>query len=136
MNSPTPDYQQGETVARRKARHKARPEDLMMGELQTHYERLCRVGNVDFWKVFLSAGWQVFLGAFIGAAVANAAALVLAPLGTAGLCTFIGWVAVKDTEAETVKGIRTDYKRDILDSYEIVEGDEIAKKSEAPELTS
>jgi hypothetical protein len=124
--SSSPDYKPGETVARRKARHKARPEDLMMGELQTHYERLCRVGNVDFWKVLFSAAWQVLLGGFIGAAVASAPALVLVPLGIAAFCTFLGWIAIKDTEAETVKGIRVDYKRDILDSYEIVDGEDVA----------
>jgi hypothetical protein len=129
-----PDYKPGETVARRKARHKAHPEDLMMGELQTHYERLCRVGNVDFWKVLLSAAWQVFLGGFIGAAIASAPAVVLLPLGAAALCTFVGWIAVRDTEAETVKGIRADYKRDILDSYEIVDGTETVRQK--PDSTS
>jgi hypothetical protein len=127
--APPPDYKPGETIARRKARHKAEPKDLMMGELQTHYERLCRVGNVDFWKLLFSAAWQVFVGGFIGAAVASAPALVLLPLGVAALCTFVGWIAVKDTEAETVKGIRADYKRDILDSYEIIDGEDALPKT-------
>ena len=92
-----------------------------MGELQTHYERLCRVGNVDLWKVLFSGGWQALLGAFIGAAIAHADAVVLWPLGVGAGLTFIAWIAVRDTESETVEGIRQDYKRDILDSYEMVE---------------
>jgi hypothetical protein len=98
----------------------------MMGELHSHYERLCRVGNVDFWKLLFSAAWQVLLGGFIGAAIASATSPVLVPLGIAALCTFVGWIAIKDTEAETVKGIRVDYKRDILDSYEIIDGEELS----------
>jgi hypothetical protein len=126
---PPPDYQPGETIVRRKARYKAKPMDLMMGELQAHYERLCRVGNVDFWKLLFSAAWQVFAGGFIGAALASAPAFVLLPLGVAALCTFVGWIAVKDTEAETIKGIRADYKRDILDSYEIIGGEDVLPKA-------
>jgi hypothetical protein len=93
----------------------------MIGELRTHYERLCRVGNVDLWKVLFSGSWQVLAGAFIGAAVAESSAQVLTPIGVAAGVAFVAWVAIRDTESETVKGIREDYKRDILDSFEVVE---------------
>jgi uncharacterized membrane protein YccF (DUF307 family) len=92
----------------------------MMGELQAHYDRLCRVGNVDLWKVLFGGGWQVLIGAFIGAAIASAAAIILVPLGVASVLSFLAWLAIKDTEAETVGAIRSDYKKDILDSFDLV----------------
>ncbi len=107
--------------ARRKPGHIAPAEDLSMGELRTHYNRLCRVGNVAFWKLLFSGGWQAFAGAFIGGAIAHASQALLVALAVATVGCFLGWVAVRDTEAESVKAIREDYKTDILDSIELVE---------------
>jgi hypothetical protein len=117
--SPTP-----KSTYKRKTKHTAAPTELMMGELKTHYDRLCRVGNVDFWKVLFAGGWQALAGAFIGAAIASASAIVLLPLGVGTGFSFIAWVAVRDTEAETVSAIRSDYKRDILDSFDLVPEDQ------------
>ena len=88
-----------------------------MGELETHYKRLCRVGEENLWKKGFGLLAVVLLGVVVGAALAGpgwtwevktAAALTV----LAGL----GWKGMAETETEGIKAIRDDYKEDILDS--------------------
>jgi len=88
-----------------------------MGELETHYKRLCRVGEENLWKRGFGLLAVVLLGVVVGAALAGpgwtwevkaAAALTV----LAGL----GWKGMAETESEGIKAIRDDYKEDILDS--------------------
>jgi hypothetical protein len=88
-----------------------------VGELETHYKRLCRVNDENLWKKGFGLLAVVLMGGVVGAALAGpgwtwevkaAAALTL----LAGL----GWKGIAETESEGLQAIRDDYKEDILDS--------------------
>lgn len=110
------------TIVRRKAQHTANPEDLMIGELRTHYKRLCRVGHADLWRRLFSGTAALLAGGVVGAILAGPG-WTTEVKGAATLAIFSGiaWLAIQDTDAESIGGIREDYKRDILDSFEMVE---------------
>jgi hypothetical protein len=88
-----------------------------MGELETHYKRLCRVGEENLWKKGFGLFAVILLGGVVGAALAGpgwtwevkAAAALTALAG-------LGWKGMDETESEGIKAIRDDYKEDILDS--------------------
>lgn len=97
-----------------------------MGELETHYKRLCRVGEENLWKSAFGLLAVVLLGGVVGAALAgpgwtwevkSAAALTV----LAGFA----WRGIAETETEGIKAIRDDYKRDILDSLVLEPVEEI-----------
>src|SRR5690349_22609603 len=88
-----------------------------MGELETHYKRLCRVNDENLWKKSFGLLAVVLMGGVVGAALAGpgwtwevkaAAALTV----LAG----VGWRGMAETESEGIQAIRDDYKEDILDS--------------------
>jgi hypothetical protein len=83
---------------------------------------MCRVGNVDLWETLFAVAWITLLGAIAGGvatdSLSGTATLVMG--GFAIVC-FIAWFAIRDTEAESVKAIREDFKADILDTFEFIE---------------
>jgi hypothetical protein len=88
-----------------------------MGELETHYKRLCRVSKENPWKKGFGLVGVVLLGGVVGAALAGpgwtwevkTAALLAVVSG-------IAWKAIAETESESIRTISDDYKEDILDS--------------------
>ncbi len=102
---------------RRSPRHVQPAENIPIGELESHYKRLCRVGEENLWKKGFGLLAVVLLGGVVGASLAGpgwtwevkAAAVVTVVAG-------LGWKGIADTESEGIKTIRDDYKRDILDS--------------------
>jgi hypothetical protein len=92
-----------------------------MGELDSHYKRLQRLGKGNIWKRGFLGAAVLLAGGVIGAVLAGpgwtwevkaAAALAV----TCGLA----WRAVSETETEDIQSLCNDYKDDILDSIELV----------------
>ncbi len=94
-----------------------------MSELESHYVRLDRVRKRRgaMWRRVFGGLSMLSLGAVAGAILAGPGwtwqvkvALIV------GVLSSITWHAIRDTEAENLKGLCDDYKRDILDSIELV----------------
>lgn len=114
-------YSQAKYRARRKPRHVTPAEGLPMGELESHYKRLQRLGGGKPWKrAFLGAA-VLLAGGVIGAVLAGPGWTwpVKAAAGIAIVCGF-AWRGVSETEAEDIGCLCKDYKEDILDSIELV----------------
>jgi hypothetical protein len=109
-------------TALRKETHYPKAERMPMGELNRHYARMCRVGNVDLWETLFAIAWITLIGAIAGGVVTDSLSKSAAfVMGGFALVCFAAWYAVRDTEAETVKAIREDFKADILDTFELIE---------------
>ena len=105
-----------------------------MGELETHYKRLRRVGEENLWKKGFGLLAVVLLGGVVGAALAGpgwtwevkaAAALTV----LAGL----GWKGISSTESEGIEAIRIDFKEDILDSLVLEPIEDSSGSSSTPD---
>lgn len=126
--SKAPEPISPEYRVRRAPRYVQPAENLPISELESHYKRLCRVGEENLWKKGFGLLAVILLGGVVGAALAGpgwtwevkAAAVVTVVAGLA-------WKGIADTESEGIKTIRDDYKRDILDSLvlEPVDGQDI-----------
>ncbi len=111
--------------AKRKARHVVPAEDIPVGELESHYERLCRAGGGFYWKPFFLGLAVLLAGGIVGSIFAGPGWTPLAKWSVAliFLC-LLAWRAVDETESEDIKAIREDYKKTILDSIELVPAEE------------
>ena len=93
-----------------------------MGELESHYKRLCRLGRGTTWKrAFLGAA-VLLAGGVVGAVLAGPGWTweVKAAAGIALVCG-LAWRGIRESEAEDLENLCRDYKEDILDSIELVE---------------
>jgi membrane protein implicated in regulation of membrane protease activity len=92
-----------------------------MGELESHYKRLCRLGHGNKWKRTFLGVAVLLCGGVLGAILAGPGwtwrvkvAAVLAVV-----CA-LAWRGIAETESEDIKNLCKDYKEDILDSIELV----------------
>ena len=118
--SSPPPYR---AVLRRKSSTTAKVTEVMISELQTHHRRLERVGKSDWWARFFAVLGNVLLGAGVGLGIAHDDLFYRWALVSFGfaLLSGVSFIAVRNTEAESVKAICDDYKKDVLDSFEYVE---------------
>jgi hypothetical protein len=92
-----------------------------MGELDSHYKRLQRLGKGNPWKRGFLGAAVLMAGGVVGAVLAGPGWTwqVKAASGIAIVCA-LAWRGISDTEAEDITNLCTDYKEDILDSIELV----------------
>jgi len=83
-----------------------------MGELESFYGRLGRVGDIRKWDTVLGGAAFACLGLIARSVWFLALAAVF----------FVAWYAVHDVHGETIAGLRADFQK-MLDSYELVEDD-------------
>lgn len=111
---------------RRNPETTAQVEDVMMGELESFHERLDRIGRSDLWAWLFGGLFQVALGAGVGTAIAEdgvkTTAFVCFGFALVGLLAYIG---VRDTESDSIKAIKDDYKKRVLDTLEYEEAEEV-----------
>jgi hypothetical protein len=92
-----------------------------MGELESHYKRLQRVGKGNPWKRGFLGASVLLAGGVVGALLAGPGWTwqVKAAAAVAVVC-YLAWRGINETEAEDVQNLCSDYKEDILDSIDLV----------------
>jgi hypothetical protein len=121
LAKPGSSYSQASFRAQRKPRHVVPAENIPMGELDSHYTRLQRLGKGNPWKRGFLGVAVLLAGGVVGAVLAGPGWTwpVKAAAGIAIVCG-LGWRGVSETEAEDIANLCSDYKSDILDSIELV----------------
>lgn len=106
---------------RRKAPHVTAANEITVSELQAHYDRLCRCDGGFPWKRGFLGLAVLLAGAVIGAVLAGPGWTDSVKFATVlALFCLVAWRAVDEKETEALTAIRTDFKREILDSIEFV----------------
>jgi hypothetical protein len=110
-------------LLRRNPKRTAKAPEVMISELEAHHRRLERIGASDLWARFFAGLGNGLFGAGVGLAIAHDKLTYEWTVVCFGFALLSGlaFAAVRDTEAESIKAIRDDYKRDVLDSFEYVE---------------
>jgi hypothetical protein len=121
-------YSPSKLRAKRKPRHVVPAEDIPMGELDSHYKRLLRLGKGNPWKrAFLGAA-VLLAGGVIGAVLAGPGWTWQVKAATAlAIACGLAWRGISETEAEDIGNLCKDYKDDILDSIELVPAEEASE---------
>lgn len=114
-------YSPSKYRAQRKPRHVVPAENIPMGELDSHYKRLQRVGKGNPWKRGFLGAAVLLVGGIVGAVLAGPGWTwqVKAAAGIAIVCG-LAWRGISETESEDIASLCADYKEDILDSIELV----------------